>query len=129
MEEESKIFNNQIPMKVSMESISRNDLTNAPLSNPSESEEMMNHNKNKKDEKLNAAQIANFELRKKVCQKFACLLQKVYSMEKMRSQELTLSIEDKINGLYLNSINEYKQAIKNLLKIIKVIPYKIFLIV
>ncbi len=63
---------------------------------------------------------ANFHLRKKICQKFAALLQKVYSMEKDKSQDLTIVIEDKINSVYMNSINEYKQAIKNLLKIIKV---------
>jgi len=91
MEEEEAVFNQEIPMKVDLPS--------------------------KKEQK---AQIANFELRKKVCQKFACLLQKVYSIEKAKSQELTLSIEDKVNELYLNSTNEYKQAIKNLLKIIKV---------
>jgi len=61
----------------------------------------------------------NFHLRKKICQKFAALLQKVYSMEKDKSQDLTLVIEDKINSFYQTSINEYKQAIKNLLKLIK----------
>ena len=116
--EEAGIFNQHNPVKVNVASSPKHqDPISAPLSNPSENEEATDQNKNKKEQK---SQIPNFELRKKVCQKFACLLQKVYSMEKTKSQELTLSIEDKVNELYLNSINEYKQAIKNLLKVIKV---------
>jgi len=65
--------------------------------------------------------INNYELRKKICQKFAALLQRVYSMEKGKSQSLTLSIEDKINGFHTTTVNEYKKAIKGLLKLIKVI--------
>jgi len=63
--------------------------------------------------------INNYELRKKICQKFAGLLQRVYSMEKGKSQSLTLSIEDKINGFHTTTVNEYKKAIKGLLKLIK----------
>ncbi len=64
--------------------------------------------------------IQNYEMRKKICQKFAGLLQRVYSMEKGKSQSLTLSIEDKINNFHTTTVNEYKKAIKGLLKVIKV---------
>jgi len=64
--------------------------------------------------------IQNYEMRKKICQKFAALLQRVYSMEKGKSQTLTLSIEDKINNFHTTTVNEYKKAIKGLLKLIKV---------
>lgn len=76
--------------------------------------------KDHKKQEQQTPQVSNFQLRKKICQKFAALLQRVYSMERSRSQELTLQIEEKINNFYVTNVNDYKQAIKRLLKIIKV---------
>jgi len=99
-----------------------NTISKTPVRVPVKNEEnQVSPPAGQKEKKADAASSTNnFHLRKKICQKFAALLQKVYSMEKDKSQDLTLVIEDKINSFYMNSINEYKQAIKNLLKIIKV---------
>lgn len=68
----------------------------------------------------NTSEIANLFLRKKICQKLAKLLQRSYSIDKEKAQELTLYIEDKLNGFYQANVNEYKHSIKALHKLIKV---------
>ena len=65
--------------------------------------------------------MTNLFLRKKICQKLSKLLQRSYSLDKEKSQELTIQVEDKMNKFYKNNVNEYKQAIKGLHHLIKVL--------
>ena len=106
-------------------SISKNELTVAPqIYCKSEVEVSQSQTERRpedpRSESTTLPQTNDFSLRKKICLKFAGLLQKVYLMQKDKSQELTLQIEDRINFFYINDTKNYKQAIKYLLKLIKV---------
>jgi hypothetical protein len=59
-------------------------------------------------------------LRKKVCQKFAKILQSNYDMEKEPSQELTLKVEGNIHNISQGSQDEYRKHIKTLHNLLKV---------
>ena len=65
--------------------------------------------------------LASISLRKKVCKKIAKLLQKCYLLEKNSAQELTIQIEDKLNRFNNGKENEYKQTIKVIHKLMKVL--------
>jgi len=58
-------------------------------------------------------------LRKKVCQKYAKILQTDYNMEKEKSQELTLEVEGKIHLLSQGNQDDYKNKIKALHNLLK----------
>ena len=75
-------------------------------------EETKKANENTKDERYN--------LRKRICQKIAKLLQKSYPLEKEKSQELSIIVEDKLNRHYVSNVNEYKQAVKIFHNLVKV---------
>jgi hypothetical protein len=61
--------------------------------------------------------------KKKFCQKLAPLLQGIYNMDKDRSQNITLVIENRIRTFFPETnkdfLEEYKQAIKSVYRLIK----------
>ena len=68
----------------------------------------------------NKSHVENKLLRKKICLKMSQLLQEKYSMDKLKSQDVTLRVECKIRNLHPNMKEEYKEKIRILLKLMKV---------
>lgn len=60
-------------------------------------------------------------LRKKICIKLAKYLQEIYLMERYKSQELSIFLEKKIRLSYPKMELKYKNSIKNMFRILKVI--------
>ena len=69
----------------------------------------------------NKAHVENKILRKKICLKMSQILQEKYNMEKLKSQDITLRVECKIRSLHPNMKEEYKEKIRILLKLMKVL--------
>jgi len=130
MEEEEQSRQQGTPIKTPLqgEIIKEDSITmNSNYEKNEESKTALSQSKQDQTQKPKPGlQLNHFERRKKICQKFAALLQKVYAMEKNKSQDLTLVIEDKINNFHINAVNDYKNAIKELLKIIKVCLIRFF---
>lgn len=74
----------------------------------------------KESETKNHGHVENKHLRKRVCQKMSQILQEKYTMEKNKSQELTLQIEEKIRNNHPDMREDYKEKIRIILKLMKV---------
>lgn len=72
------------------------------------------------DAKSQNNHVENRNLRKKICHKMSQILQEKYNMEKIKSQETTLQIEEKIRNLNPDMKEEYKEKIRIILKLMKV---------
>ena len=74
--------------------------------------------------------IQLLSFKKKFCQKLAFLIQNLYSIDKDKSQNLTILIENRIRTFYPENIKDhledYKQGIKAIYSLIKV---RIFVVV
>lgn len=74
-----------------------------------------------KSDKNDQYRIENKQMRKKICHKMAQLLQEKHGVEKLKAQEITLQIEVKIRNLHPDMKEDYKEKIRILLKLIKVV--------
>ena len=79
------------------------------------------------DSKNHADHIENKQLRKKICHKMSKILQEKYGMEKSKSQDITLRVELKIRNSHPDMKDVYKEKIRILLKLMKVLINLIFL--
>lgn len=68
----------------------------------------------------NSSSVAKPTLRKKICLKLAKIFQDKYSIEKITSQKLALSIESKIRNEYPQMNVNYKKQIKMIFLFLKV---------
>ncbi len=119
--DDDELRQNLTPLKMSAppSMIKEDSITSIVTMNYSKSEILpKDNNQNKQDPKQKVP--SHYEVRKKTCQKLAILLQRGYNMDKLQSQQITRTIEEKINNLYSNAPNDYKGTMKELLIIIKV---------
>jgi len=95
--------------------------SNNPLNN--EDLDLKNLGKIESFNDKNHLPIENKLLRKRICHKMSKILQEKNGMDKQKSQDVTLQIELKIRNLHPDMKGDYKEKIKILLKLMKVINF------
>mgnify|MGYP001022731954 CR=1 FL=1 len=66
------------------------------------------------------SETIDFTLRKKFGTKFANFLSTTYKLDKKKNQETTSKVEKKILAAYGDSLESYKEAFKNMVRVLKV---------
>jgi len=98
--------------------INLKELQNFSLDSASKASVRKDSNESCMSKPGNSAEI--LLVRKKVCHRIIKLLQESFKIDKEKAQELTLKIEGKIHEFYSHYVEDYKQAIQNLYRLIKV---------